>query len=117
MNFLKPNKIKINVAALIFIAIYGAVLFDDIIMVRRNIKIESYIMNLGGEIANNGTELNRLYSQVQKDTKCLPNNEQQIIRDINFKYGAIRWSGVAVFSYLLSCLIVFRVKGENKSKI
>ncbi len=114
MNYLKPNKIKINVAALIFIAIYGAVLFNDTVIIRRNIKIESYIMNLGGEIANNGAELNRLYSQVQKDTKCLPKDEQQIIRDINFKYGAITWVGVAVFSYLLSCLIVFRVKSENQ---
>jgi len=113
MNHLIPDKVKIRIMFLIIIVIYFAISINNYVTIQQNLSVEEYIMPLGGNIEVNGKELNRLYAQVSEDTLALPEAQRNNIKNITLKYSVIFWAIMALFSYLASCLIIFRIENEK----
>lgn len=111
MNHLIPNKYKINIMVIIIASIYLAISLNEFMVNQKNIRIEEHIKPLGGDLAKNGSELNRLYIQVQKDALALPQSHRNEINNITLKYNAIKWVAIGFLSYLTSCLIIYRIHG------
>jgi len=116
MNHLIPDKYKINIMVLIIASVYLAMSLNEFMVNQKNLSIEEYIEPLGGDLAKNGSELSRLYIQVQKDALALPQTHQNEITNITLKYNVITWVVIGFFSYLASCLIIYRIDKDKYGK-